>query len=88
MARLVPKGRDGPRLVRSVRRDGCRDDGAVLVGLALEVRQQVPLLRSSLKRAGDLEDAALVVEVADDLEADGKVFAEAAGDADGGKAGD
>ena len=47
----------------------------------LQLCQQVPEARSLLIRVGHLEDAALVEEVADDLEADREAIAGAAWDA-------
>jgi hypothetical protein len=42
----------------------------------------------AFERVGGLDDAGLIEEVADDLEADGEAFVEAAGEREGGQAGD
>src|SRR4029079_17793815 len=47
----------------------------------LEIPPQAPQTARCFIRTGDLEGAAFIEEVADDLEADGEAFAEAAGDA-------
>lgn len=53
------------------------------------LRQLVRHPVGAFKRVGGLDDATFVVEVADELEADGEAFGgEAARDADGGQAGD